>query len=217
MGCGVHGPLTSVLDYCSCCHRIHSPGHHKPFRSRRRIPKGDEEKHNLGQRLTSQQPISDGREEQQPSTSKRLATAWSLQRTDWCKRLELSSPPQKEGEARNICLHASYLHPRPTLPPLPRPCLELHQRETVAHSSSFGINGTYVPQKTQTPRDTSLIPPHAPRLIPSGPDLHAQNEFLYDWTAEENTHHSRVIIKALMLDWKPVFAKWQYWSLAFYL
>lgn len=30
--------LTFVLDYCSCCHMIHIPGHRKLFRSRRHIP-----------------------------------------------------------------------------------------------------------------------------------------------------------------------------------
>lgn len=30
--------LTSVLDYCSCCHMIHIPGHHRLLRSRHHIP-----------------------------------------------------------------------------------------------------------------------------------------------------------------------------------
>lgn len=33
--------LTSVLDYCSCCHMIHIPGHHRLLRSRHHIPEAE--------------------------------------------------------------------------------------------------------------------------------------------------------------------------------
>lgn len=41
---GTNAELTFVLDYCSCYHMIHIPGHRKQFRSHRRIPKVEETK-----------------------------------------------------------------------------------------------------------------------------------------------------------------------------
>lgn len=51
--------LTFVLGYCSCCHMIHIPVHHKLFHSRRRIPKAKEIRGNkLNERQTRTRQVS---------------------------------------------------------------------------------------------------------------------------------------------------------------